>query len=259
MKRIMMICLLGALAGCVQQQVETTNVSSRDTPIKPADAQKRAKIHTDLGAGYYERGQLGVALDELKEALRVDPNYAPAYNVMGLVYMELREDGDAERSFRRALEIDPLDSDTNNNYGWFLCQHKHEDQSIKYFMTALKNPLYATPEKSYFNAGICMRQKGDEQAAEEYFLKALRIRPGLPQALYNMADLSYKRSQYTEARAYLAKYQRVAAPTAESLWLGVRTERKLGNRDAEASYALQLRRKYPESKETQALKKGQFE
>jgi type IV pilus assembly protein PilF len=255
----MMICLLGAFAGCVQQQVETSNVLPKDVPSKPADAQKRAKIHTDLGAGYYERGQLGVALDELKEALRADPNYAPAYNVMGLVYMELREDGDAERNFRRALEIDPLDSDTNNNYGWFLCQRKHEDQSIKYFMAALKNPLYATPEKSYFNAGICMRQKGDERAAEEYFLKALRIRPGLPQALYNMADLSYKRSQYTEARAYLLKYQQVAPPTAESLWLGVRTERKLGNRDAEASYALQLRRKYPESKETRALTNRQFE
>lgn len=255
----MMICLLGAFAGCVQQQVETSNVLPKDVPSKPADAQKRAKIHTDLGAGYYERGQLGVALDELKEALRADPSYAPAYNVMGLVYMELREDADAERNFRRALEIDPLDSDTNNNYGWFLCQRKHEDQSIKYFMAALKNPLYATPEKSYFNAGICMRQKGDERAAEEYFLKALRIRPGLPQALYNMADLSYKRSQYTEARAYLLKYQQVAPPTAESLWLGVRTERKLGNRDAEASYALQLRRKYPESKETRALTNRQFE
>ncbi len=259
MTRIMMICLLGALAGCVEQQVETTTISPRDAPTKPADAQKRAKIHTDLGAGYYERGQLGVALDELKEALRADPNYAPAYNVTGLVYMELREDGDAERNFRRALEIDPLDSDTNNNYGWFLCQRKHEDQSIKYFMAALKNPLYATPEKSYANAGICMRQKGDEQAAEEYFLKALRIRPGLPQALYNMADLSYKRSQYNEAKAYLVKYQRVAAPTAESLWLGVRTERKLGNRDDEASYALQLRKKYPESKEVRALNNGQFE
>jgi len=255
----MMICLLGALAGCVQQEVETTQGSVRDSPIKPADAQKRAKIHTDLAAGYYERGQMGVALDELKEALRADPNYAPAYNVMGLVYMELREDGDAERSFRRALEIDPLDSDTNNNYGWFLCQRKREDQSIKYFMAALKNPLYATPEKSYFNAGICMRQKGDEKAAEEYFLKALRIRPSFPQALYNMADLSYKRSQYAEARAYLLRYQQVAPPTAESLWLGVRTERKLGNRDAEGSYALQLRKKYPESKETQALKNGQFE
>ena len=255
----MLICLLGVLAGCVHQQVETTSTLPQDTPTKPADAQKRAKIHTDLGAGYYERGQLGVALDELKEALRADPNYGPAYNVTGLVYMELREDADAERNFRRALDIDPLDSDANNNYGWFLCQRKREDQSIKYFMAALKNPLYATPDKSYVNAGVCLRRKGDEKAAEEYFLKALRIRPDQPQALYNMADLSYKRSQYTEARAYLAKYQRVAAPTAESLWLGVRTERKLGNRNAEASYALQLRKKYPESNEARSLNNGQFE
>jgi type IV pilus assembly protein PilF len=259
LKRTLLICLLGMLAGCVQQQIQTTSISAQESVVKPADALKRAKIHTELGAGYYERGQMGIALDELKEALHADPNYAPAYNVTGLVYMELHEDDDAERNFRRALDIDPLDSDTNNNYGWFLCQHKREDQSIKYFMTALKNPLYATPEKSYVNAGICMRRKGDERAAEEYFTKALRIRPDDQQALYNMAELSYKRSQYTEANGYLVRYMRVAAPTVESLWLGVRTERKLGNRDAEASYTLQLRKKYPESAEVRALNNGQFE
>ncbi len=259
MTRIMLIFLLATFAGCVQQQVETTSTSPQDAPTKPADAQKRAKIHTELGAVYYERGQLGIALDELKEALRADPKYAPAYNVTGLVYMQLREDRDAERNFQRALELDPLDSDANNNYGWFLCQHKREDQSIKYFMTALKNPLYATPEKSYVNAGICMRRKGNDQAAEEYFIKALNIRPSDPQALYNMADLSYKRGQYTEARAYLVKYMKVAVPNAESLWLGLRTEHKLGNRDAEASYASLLRKRYPESNETRALNNGQFE
>ena len=259
MSRALLICLLGMLAGCVQQQIETTPISPQETISKPADALKRAKIHTDLGAGYYERGQLGIALDELKEALRADPNYGPAYNVMGLVYMQLREDGDADRNFRRALDIDPLDSDANNNYGWFLCQRKQEDQSIKYFMAALKNPLYATPEKSYVNAGICMRRIGNEQTAEEYFTKALQLRPSEPQALFNMADLSYKRREYTQAKAYLVRYMRVAAPTAESLWLGVRTERKLGNRDAEATYALQLRKRYPDSTETQALNSGQFE
>ena len=257
MTRILLICLL--LAGCVQQ-VQTTATSPQEgPPAKPADAQKRAQIHTELGAGYYERGQLGIALKELKEALRADSNYAPAYNVIGLVYMELREDAEAERNFRQALKIDPLDSDANNNYGWFLCQRKHEDQSIKYFLTALKNPLYATPEKSYANAGVCMRRKGDEKAAEEYFRKALRIRPDQPQALYNLSDLALKHGQYTEARTHLVKYLRVAVPTAESLWLGVRIERKLGNRDAESSYALQLRKKYPESNETRALNYGRYE
>ena len=259
MKRILLICFFGTLAACIQQQVETTSIQPQDTVVKPATGPKRAKIHTELAAGYYERGQMGIALDELKEALHADSNYAPAYNVTGLVYMQLRENDEAERNFRRALEIDPLDSDTNNNYGWFLCQSKREDESIKYFLTALKNPLYATPEKSYVNAGICMRQKGDEQAAVEYFGKALQLRPDEPQALSNMADISYKRHQYSEANAYLVRYMRVAAPTAETLWLGVRTERKLGNRDAEASYALQLRKKYPGSDEVRALENGQFE
>lgn len=259
MTRTLLFCLLWVLAGCVQQ-IQTTPTSPQDSPpAKPADAQKRAKIHTELGAGYYERGQLGIALQELKEALRADSNYAPAYNVIGLVYMELREDADAERNFQQALKIDPLDSDANNNYGRFLCDRKREEQSIKYFLAALKNPLYATPEKSYANAGVCVRRKGDEKAAEEYFRKALRIRPDQPQALYNMADLSFKRGQYLEARSYLVKYMRVAAQTAESLWLGVRIEHKLGDRDSEASYALQLRRKYPESNETRALNYGRYE
>ncbi|HUL42696.1 MAG TPA: type IV pilus biogenesis/stability protein PilW [Burkholderiales bacterium] len=259
MKSILVICFFGMLAGCVQQQVETTTIPPQDTVLKTASPLSRAKIHTELAEGYYQRGQMGFALDDLKQALDTDPNYAPAYNVRGLVYMQLHQNDEAERDFRRALEIDPLDSDTNNNYGWFLCQNKHEDESIKYFMAALKNPLYATPEKSYVNSGICMRRKGDDKAALAYFNKALQIRPDQPLALYNMAELSYKRGQYTDANAYLVRYMRVAAPTAQTLWLGVRTERKLGDRDAEASYALQLRKKYPDSAEARALDNGQFE
>ncbi len=45
-------------------------------------------------------------------------------------------------------------------------------------------------------------------------------------------------------------------PNPEMLWLGVRIERKLGNRDAESSYALELRRKYPEAPQTKSLLSG---
>jgi len=39
----------------------------------------------------------------------------------------------------------------------------------------------------------------------------------------------------------------------------VRVERRLGDRNSEASYALQLRNKFPGSREAQALSAGQFE
>jgi len=47
-------------------------------------------------------------------------------------------------SFERALRIDPNDSAANNNYGMFLCRRKREKEAFKYFMAALKNPLYTT-------------------------------------------------------------------------------------------------------------------
>jgi type IV pilus assembly protein PilF len=224
-----------------------------------SDAQTRVRIHTELAAGYLELGNYGVALQEAAEALKSDPNYAPALNVLGLVYMELRDDKAAEASFQRALRVSPLDSDSNNNYGWFLCQRKRELESIKYFLAALRNPLYATPDKSWVNAGICVRQTGDLAAAEEYFQKALKLRPTQPQALFQLADIEYKRKNYSEAKANLERMRPGATPNAEMLWLALRVERGLGNRNAEASLGFQLRKNFPDSREARALIAGQYE
>lgn len=220
---------------------------------------QRAQIHTELGAAYYTREQLGVALSELNEAIRLDSGYAPAFNILGLVYMALRENDKAEESFRRSLSLDAGDSDANNNYGWFLCQRGKFDESIRHFMTALKNPLYATPEKSYLNAGVCARKSGNDADAEEFLLKSVKLQPRQPQALFYLADINFKRGQYDEAKKYINRYTQVASPTVESLWLGLRIERRLGDRNAEASYALQLKKMYPDAPETQALNSGKYE
>ncbi len=50
-----------------------------------SSALERAKIHTELGVNYYEAGNLGVALEELNEALSADKSYAPAWNARALV------------------------------------------------------------------------------------------------------------------------------------------------------------------------------
>lgn len=224
-----------------------------------ADARQRAQVHTDLGAAYFSAGQLGVALEELNVAIQADSGYAPAYSMLGLVYMSLRENEKAEDNFRRSLSLSSADSDTNNNYGWFLCQRGRIDDSIRYFMAALKNPLYATPEKSYLNAGICARKKNDDVEAEEFLLKAVSLQPRQPQALFHLADINFKRGNYAESKKFINQFSRIASPTPESLWLGMRIERRLGNRSDEASYGLQLRKAFPDSPEAQALRSGKYE
>ena len=134
-------------------------------------------MHTELAGLYYQRAQFGVALEELNNALQADRDYAPAYSVRGLVHMALREDKEAEADFKRSLRLDNTDSDTHNNYGWFLCQRGRANESIEQFMAAIKNPLYTTPGLAYLNAGLCSRKAGNNKDAEDFLQKALLVQP----------------------------------------------------------------------------------
>ncbi len=255
----LIVLTLAAMGGCATQQPTDSVLNPATTTGEDSAERARARIHTELAAGYFDLGNMGVALEEAREALRSDASYGPAYNVAGLVYGALREDRLAEENFQRALSLNPLDSDANNNYGLFLCQRKREEEAIRYFLAAVRNPLYQNPDRSYVNAGTCARRRGDLAGAENYFGLALKARPAQPQALYQMADIAYARGEYGQAKGYLDRLTKAAPVNAEVLWLGVRIERKLGDRNSEASYALQLRKNFPESKEARALSTGQIE
>lgn len=251
-----------ALAGCSSPAPKLPQLAAPPPPTpldrsgEEAQSRMRARVHTELAAGYYELRSMSVALDEIKLALKADAEYGPAYNVAGLIYAELREERLAQENFQRALRINPLDPDANNNYGQYLCDRKREPEALKYFHAALANPLYATPERAYVNAGLCTRRRGDVAAAEDYFLKALRARPAQPQALYQLADIAYSRKAYEQSKQYLVRLEQLARPTAEAVWLALRVERKLGDRNAEAAFGMQLRREFPDSKEARALAAG---
>ncbi|HWU82583.1 MAG TPA: type IV pilus biogenesis/stability protein PilW [Methylophilaceae bacterium] len=217
---------------------------------------ERARIHTELGAGYYAQNQLGIALEEFKEAVQIDPSYSLGHNGLGLVYAALREDAKADASFKKAIELAPNNSESRNNYGTFLCSRGRYDESITQFLEAVKNPLYVTPGVAYMNAGVCSLRKKDVANAEVYLQRALQVQPVLYQASYQLAQIEYDRGQPMRARQYL-QTPLANDPTAEMLWLGIKVERLLGGRDAEASYALQLRKKYPNSEQTKALLSGQ--
>lgn len=217
-----------------------------------------AKIHTELAGSYFEREQYAIALQELGVALQADPNFAPAYNVRGLVRMALHEDAQAQADFRRSLRLEPDNSEAHNNFGWFLCLRGNAKESIPQFLEALKHPLYATPEVAYANAGVCARKAGDLQAAENYLQRALTLRPGMPEALFGLADVSFARADYATAKSYFLRFQQSAQElNAEQLWLAVRIERKMRDRNSEASYALQLSKRFPESHEAQLLQLGE--
>jgi len=252
MKLVIMILLFTLSAGCA-----SSGGGAGGDQQSSVDKDASAKIHTELAALYYGQKRYGVALDELKYATSMNSDYAPAYGVRGLVHMALLEDKKAKDDFLRSLDLDSKDSGTRNNYGWFLCERGHQKEAMEQFMEAVKNPLYATPEKAYLNAGMCAKKTGMIKNAETYFQQALYLQPKMPEALLGMAELSFAKADYAGAKSYFLRLARNGAElSASDLLLAVRVEHKLGDKNAEASYKLQLRKRFPDSRETQLMLSG---
>jgi type IV pilus assembly protein PilF len=245
----------GGLGGSTTEPVADTGTIVGE----PGDPRNRAKVHTELGALYYGRGNMAVALEELRIAVAADSNYALAYSIFGLVYAELRENALAQQNFERALRLAPTDPDINHNYGWFLCQTRRENEAIKYFLQAVRNPLYPAPWRSFSAAGVCAMRVNNVKDAESYFQAALRQEPNDPQSLLPMAEIRYRQNSLEDARRFVSRYNKLVDPTPESLWLALRIERKLGERVAEAGFANQLRRRFSSSREYQQLQRGEYD
>lgn len=260
--------LLLSLAGCaVDGSAGAGAGTSAVTPIGPSalpgsmqesEERRRARIRLELASNYYQQGNFPVALDELRQAIEIDPAYAPVYGVLGLVYNSLGERDRAEEAFRHGLQLAPNDADLNNSYGWFLCQTGRERASLDYFARASNDPLYRTPAKPLHNAGICALRIGDEEAAEQYLQRAFQIDASNPVAMYYLAELYLKRAEPSRARFYSQRLLSSYEPNAQMLWLAVRVEHAFGDADNENSLAAQLRRRFPDSPEAALLAQGRF-
>lgn len=227
---------------------------SFDDPSQKLNSESPSMIHTKLGIEYMRLGQYEVALQRLQRALELDSKNVEANTGLALLYERLNQHESASKYYEAALAIEPNNSSTHNNYGSFLCRFNQPEQAQQHFKKAVDNPLYKTPELAYTNAGLCALRTQDRNKAMEFFRKALEVKPDFPVALFHLADLSEQRDEITEAQAYYKRFLAVAMQTPASLWLGIRLAKRTGDKNAEASYALVLRSKFPESDEAKMLR-----
>lgn len=230
-------------------------LTSSDEP----EARRRARLRMELAVGYFEEGKTAVALDELKQVLTLDPGFSDAHNLRGLIYMRLNDPRLAEESFRRAVALNPRDANTQHNYGWLLCQQGRYPESMQAFGQALANPQYGERAKTWMTQGLCQARAGQQAEAERSLERAYELDAGNPITGYNLAALLYRRGEFPRAQFYIRRLNNSELANAESLWLGIRVERKLNNREAMRQLAEQLKRRYSQSQEFSAFERGAFD
>lgn len=251
--RAALLALAVLAAGCQTNASRPDGSDNTGDLGTPQAAHSPADVYVDLGAAYLKEGNLAEALRNARKAIAVDPRRATAYTLLGVIHQRLGQSGPAGEAFRKAVSLAPRDPYALNALGTWQCSQGKYDEADRSFRRALQNPLYPTPWVALYNAGSCAEKAGRPEQAEKDYRAALRQNPRFAPALLRMARLSFDQERYLSARAYLERYAAVAPHTADSLWLGVRTEKQLGDMDQMASYAMKLRARFPDSDQAKFL------
>ena len=250
-----------ALGGCASKPESAGASAGRGEILTASDEsadRKRARIRMELAVGYFEQGKTTIALDEVKQAIVADPAFSDAYSLRGLIYMRLNDYAIAEDSFNKALSIAPRNADVMHNLGWLKCQQAVYAQAFSLFDKALAEPLYMEKAKTLRALGLCQERAGMLDHAKASLLKSYELDAGNPVTGYNLANVLFKQNDLVRAQFYIRRLNNSELANAESLWLGIRVEKRLANPDAVQQLGKQLERRFPQSPETVLYRRGAF-
>lgn len=255
-----MVVAVSWIVGCAQNPATADSKMSGDvlTVSDESDSRRRAKIRLELATGYFSNGQTTVALDELKQAITTDPTFFDAYNLRGLVYQRLNNPQLAEESYRKALTLNPSAASVQHNYGVLLCQQGRANEGIQLFRAAIVNANYLDKAKTHMAQAGCELSVGRRDAAEASYLRSYELDAGNPITAYNLSKMLFERGELLKAQFYIRRLNNSALANSESLWLGIKVERKLGNAETSDQLASQLRKRFPQSKELSWFERGAF-
>jgi type IV pilus assembly protein PilF len=235
------------LAGCVET---TTSVGG----VRPdADDNDAAELNYQLGARYYRNGSYDLARDRLLTSIELDPRNAVAHYTLALTYEALGNLRLATGAYEESVRIAPRNHQVQNAYAVFLCKQRKYDDAREHFDRAAAIKTNDDPEVTLTNAGVCMMQKPDHQAAENYFRQALEYKLNYGEALIQMAVLMHATGADLNARAFLQRYLSVNPAAADVLYLGLQIEDALGDERARTEYSEKILRDFPASPQARLI------
>ena len=158
----------------------------------------------DSALGHYakawlanEQNDFEQAVIEYREALKLDPQFAEAYNGLGVAYFNQDDEEAAIESFRKALQLSPNLIHARINLAMAYFEQGQIDEAIRENERALViNPDIA---EVHFNLALGYQGRHEFARAIEEYQKALRINPHLAQAYFNLAALQEQNGDKTEA------------------------------------------------------------
>jgi type IV pilus assembly protein PilF len=197
---------MGAFLRIMLVVIMTLAVSCATTSKKDI---QQAQAHYKMGVSHYAGGNIQAAFVEFQTALNLDPDNKDVHNYLGVVYRRLGDLNAAEEHFLKATAIDPEYSDALNNLCLVNYETRQYERAVDNCKKALENPLYASPDKAFYNMARAHYRLGNFDAAIDAYQEALKRVPGLYPAYYGLALCYNAKEEYGMAAEALGEAMRL--------------------------------------------------
>jgi len=137
-----------------------------------------------MGLALKDKDDLEAAIDSFKQALKIKPDYAEAFNNMGTA---LNDNGDLDAavgSYQKALKIKPAHAEAFKNMGDALNDKGDLEAAIGSYKEAIN--IKSNFVEAYYNMGEAHHKNGDLMLAIDSFKQALKIKPDSSGAWNNL-------------------------------------------------------------------------
>ncbi|MGB3623603.1 type IV pilus biogenesis/stability protein PilW [Ketobacter sp. MCCC 1A13808] len=241
---VVVVCVV--LSGCVTE--------TNDPLAQNKDPAKAVKTYVEAATRYMQLNQMANADRTLKRAHEIAPDDPAVNNALALFYTIEGEDEQVERYYKKALSGDQAFSQARNNYASYLYRKERYQDAIDQLEKVAKDYRYQRRYTAFENLGVCYLKVGEREDARKAFNRALQLNTNMPVSTLELAELALEDGDNQLTERYLRKYEKIAPSSPKQLWIGIRLQRRLGDKDKVASYALALKSMFPGSDEYKAYK-----
>ena len=157
----------------VSRQGKTILDEFQKSPQLKSKTSRQAQKHARKGYDYYKKNRIEKAIDELSQAIAIEPQNFETYFWRGRAFMRRGQFEEAIGDFKKVLDLNPDYSPACDNLGWLFFRRNEYDQSLAY----LNQSIALKPENAWTHEmrSRIFFKKGDVKSALENAQTACKL------------------------------------------------------------------------------------